>query len=199
MHCKLSAIVKYHWILLFEIIGLSKLTTAEENESKTSPLHIILTHSAAQTQCLGRCLGEMLTGGLVIRLMGELGAGKTCFVQGLARGLKVPESYDITSPTYTLIHEYPSHPPLYHVDLYRLHSELDVDAIGLWDILDQDAVIAVEWPDRLDDTLWPPESLCIRFKIQDKDIRSLQLFGYGLLIDTLICGVVADFAARCAN
>jgi tRNA threonylcarbamoyladenosine biosynthesis protein TsaE len=174
------------------------MTTAE-NESKTPSTHIIISQNDAQTQCLGRCLGEMLKEGLVIRLMGELGAGKTCFVQGLARGLKVPENYDITSPTYTLIHEYPSHPPLYHVDLYRLHSELDIEAIGLWDILDQDAVIAVEWPERLNDTLWPPSSLCIQFQIEDDGIRSLQLFGCGLQMDNLINGVVANFAVKCAN
>jgi tRNA threonylcarbamoyladenosine biosynthesis protein TsaE len=165
----------------------------------TSPRHQIISQNAAQTRCLGRCLGEMLTEGLVIRLMGELGAGKTCFVQGLARGLKVPENYDITSPTYTLIHEYPSHPPLYHVDLYRLHSELDIDAIGLWDILDQNAVIAVEWPERLDDAYWPTDSLCIQFQIQDHGIRSLQLFGCGLHIGNLINGMVANFAVKCAN
>lgn len=169
------------------------------NALVSSQPRTITSYSAAQTQCLGHCLGEMLAGGLVIRLIGELGAGKTCFVQGLARGLNVPESYDITSPTYTLIHEYPSHPPLYHVDLYRLHSESDADAIGLWDILDQDAVIAVEWPDRLDDGYWPTESLCIQFHIENTGIRSLQIFGYGLHADNLIEGMAANFAAKCAN
>jgi tRNA threonylcarbamoyladenosine biosynthesis protein TsaE len=179
---------------------LDHADTSYNVSTQTSPVHRINSHSAAQTQCLGQCLGELLERRLVIRLMGDLGAGKTCFVQGLARGLEVPEAYAITSPTYSLIHEYPSaHLPLYHVDLYRLHSTLDMDAIGLWDVLDQDAVIAVEWPDRLDDTDWPADSLCIQFHIRSDTARELRLFGCGLQMDNLIEGVVAAFAGQCAN
>ena len=72
----------------------------------------IITKSARQTQLLGRCIGEHLLGGTVIKLTGPLGSGKTCLVQGLAQGLEVPRGYDITSPTYALVHEYPGRLPL---------------------------------------------------------------------------------------
>ena len=67
-----------------------------------------ITRSPEETRCLGQHLGQCLQRGTILRLYGDLGSGKTCLVQGLARGLAVPAGYDITSPTYTLIHEYPT-------------------------------------------------------------------------------------------
>ena len=85
------------------------------------------THSHGQTVALGRALGRRLHQGIVLLLFGDLGSGKTAFTQGLARGLEVPASFIVTSPTYTLINEYPGRVPLYHVDLYRLPAPVDPD------------------------------------------------------------------------
>lgn len=166
---------------------------------KDYTIHHIVTRDDIQTRCLGECIGELIPHGMAIRLTGELGAGKTRFVQGLARGLAVPETYDITSPTYTLIHEYPARIPFYHVDLYRIGSAMDAEDIGLWDLFSQDAVVAVEWADRLDDGDWPDDSLCLEIRVQKDDTRIIGLFGGGLQIADLIHEVVAKYSIKCAN
>ena len=162
----------------------------------------ITTHSPEQTQLLAQCIGQQLQNGIVIRLYGDLGSGKTCFTQGLAKGLDVPEGYDITSPTYTLIHEYPARLPLYHIDLYRLGDGVDAEMIGLYEIFGFNAVAVVEWSERLSDDAWPKENLKIELSINESlgeslgenlgedtgedDSRNIRLFGYGLATDNLI-------------
>jgi tRNA threonylcarbamoyladenosine biosynthesis protein TsaE len=146
----------------------------------------VTTHSPDETQRLGNCLGRIATAGTVLRLRGDLGSGKTCFVQGLARGLEVPPAYDITSPTYTLIHAYPGRVAFYHVDLYRLTGPADADSIGLWDLLGEPVVVAVEWAERLHDTQWPAESVRIEFEVHGDRTRSIRLFGSGLETGNLI-------------
>ena len=99
-------------------------------------------------QGIGRTIGK--TAGTVLSLRGDLGSGKTALVQGLARGLEVPGKVYVTSPSYTLVNEYPGRLPLFHIDLYRL-SDPDFEDIGLYDILDtHPAVVAIEWAERLD-------------------------------------------------
>ncbi len=135
---------------------------------------------------MGAALGRLLLNGRVLLLTGGLGSGKTCFVQGLARGLEVPADFDITSPTYTLIHEYPGRLALLHVDLYRLETIEDADDIGLWELLTRPAVLAVEWAERLEADYWPPDALHIDFKCLPHDHRCLRFFGHGLEGDNLI-------------
>jgi tRNA threonylcarbamoyladenosine biosynthesis protein TsaE len=146
----------------------------------------IMSSSAQQTWELGKLVGEILQKGLVVRLTGDLGSGKTCFVQGLATGLQVPHDYAVTSPTYALIHDYPGRLPLVHVDLYRIADELDAENIGMWELLNAKTVIAVEWADRINKALWPVDSLLIEFKIMMAETRKIRLFGYGLQIADLI-------------
>lgn len=147
----------------------------------------LVTTSADQTRRLGTEIGRILDHGAVIRLMGDLGSGKTCFVQGLAVGLEVPEGYEITSPTYTLIHEYPGRLPLAHVDLYRIRDEMDAEAIGLGELMDQNRVVAVEWAERLADEYWPEDGLLtLVFRSPDEDTRRIEVFGGGLQISDLI-------------
>ena len=99
----------------------------------------------------------------------------------------MPEGYNITSPTYTLIHEYPGRLPLVHIDLYRIHDEMDAEAIGLPEILGQETVAAVEWADRLSHDFWPDVPILdIMFHTLNEDTRRLQLIGYGLQIYDLI-------------
>jgi tRNA threonylcarbamoyladenosine biosynthesis protein TsaE len=104
--------------------------------------------SEAETAAAGRELASSLTAGSVVLLSGDLGAGKTAFVRGLAEGLGV-NPQDVTSPTFTLVQEYRGgRLPLYHVDLYRLKS-IEVDDLGLDEMAWSGGVIAIEWPDRL--------------------------------------------------
>lgn len=146
----------------------------------------IITHSPRQTRALGNELGQRLDKGMVLGLNGDLGSGKTCFVQGLARGLEVPAAYDITSPTYTLIHEYPGRLPLYHVDLYRLESPVDSAAMGLDDILYGNVVVAVEWADRLAPGDWPPAYFELVFTIASGHSRRICIQPCGRADDNLI-------------
>lgn len=159
----------------------------------------IIAANENQTRCLGWCMGKHIQTGVVIRLRGDLGAGKTCLVQGIARGLDVSEAYDITSPTYTLINDYPARIPFYHVDLYRINSTLDADGIGLWDLMTSETVVAVEWSDRLSDNEWPIENLEIAIGIHSDKERYMEIFGYGLHTDDLISRFVADYETECAN
>jgi tRNA threonylcarbamoyladenosine biosynthesis protein TsaE len=112
----------------------------------------------------------------VLALTGDLGSGKTVFVRGLARGLAVPPAFYITSPTYTLINEYPGRLPLYHVDLYRLSDPQDAEFIGLFDLMAGGGVTAIEWADRIDGQL-PADRLDIRLDIIDDDTRRIDITG----------------------
>jgi len=104
-----------------------------------------VTAREAETTALGRALAATLRPGMVVRVSGPLGAGKTAFVRGLAQGLGCDPS-DVSSPTFTIVQEYSGTTRLQHVDLYRL-APADVRDLALDDLLD-DAVMAVEWPDR---------------------------------------------------
>lgn len=156
-------------------------------------MHPIITQTPDQTHALGRCLGQQLNEGMIIRLRGDLGSGKTCFVQGLARGLGVPRNYEITSPTYTLINEYPGRLALFHVDLYRLEGSMDAEMIGLWEIFEMNAVTAVEWSERLAEHEWPERHLKIDLVAIDDTRRRIRLNGYGRGTDNLILGAVKLF------
>jgi tRNA threonylcarbamoyladenosine biosynthesis protein TsaE len=105
-----------------------------------------ISHSPEETRALGRDLAERLAPGDLICLFGELGAGKTTFMQGLADGLGSPEP--ATSPSFTLIHEHRGRLRLYHLDLYRVRPRDLADA-GIEDVIGSDAVVAVEWAERL--------------------------------------------------
>jgi tRNA threonylcarbamoyladenosine biosynthesis protein TsaE len=108
---------------------------------------VIESHSAHETKTWGRRLASLLEGGELLGLMGDLGAGKTCFIKGLARGLNLREA-DILSPTFTMIQEHRGRMPLYHIDLYRL-EEAGLDDMGLREYLFGSGVAAVEWFERL--------------------------------------------------
>jgi tRNA threonylcarbamoyladenosine biosynthesis protein TsaE len=106
------------------------------------------THSEAETRGIGRDLAALLEPGSIVLLSGDLGAGKTAFVRGMAEGLAIAPA-EVSSPTFTLIQEYRGgRLRLYHVDLYRLTS-LEVDDLGLDELTLEGGVTAIEWPDRL--------------------------------------------------
>lgn len=112
-----------------------------------------ISRSDQDTIRLGRLLGEMLEPGTVIGLIGDLGAGKTCFMKGLAYGVnRIPE-HDVTSPTFTILQEYAGAIPLYHVDAYRLSGPDDLETIGLDEYIGSEGIVVVEWADRIADAL----------------------------------------------
>ena len=125
------------------------------------------TADPAETRALGRQLGRLARPGLVVLLAGELGAGKTCFAQGVAEGLETPSASPVTSPSYTLLNVHPGRLPLYHFDLYRLATLADLEDLGYDDIAESGGVTLVEWADRL--TVPPPASL--RVVLQRLDVR----------------------------
>ncbi len=108
---------------------------------------VIESRSPHETKSWGRRLASQLEGGELLGLIGDLGAGKTCFIKGLARGLSLREE-DILSPTFTMIQEHHGRFPLYHIDLYRL-EEATLDDLGLREYLFSEGVAAVEWFERL--------------------------------------------------
>jgi tRNA threonylcarbamoyladenosine biosynthesis protein TsaE len=129
------------------------------------------TNSEEQTSAAGEEIASALTPGDVLLLDGELGAGKTAFVRGLARGLGL-QADEVTSPTFTLIQEYRapgSALVLYHADLYRL-APREVDDLGLGE-LSEDGILAVEWPDRWNDP--PAEAYRVRIDHGGDDRRSI--------------------------
>jgi tRNA threonylcarbamoyladenosine biosynthesis protein TsaE len=138
----------------------------------------ITTRSASQTRKLGQSLGAGIDHPVVIALTGDLGSGKTAFVQGLAKGLDVPEQYYITSPTFTLINEYPGRLQLFHVDLYRIEYERELEEIGLDEILYQEAVVAIEWAEKLSSgTL--SDYLQFRLTITGDETRLIEIIACG--------------------
>jgi tRNA threonylcarbamoyladenosine biosynthesis protein TsaE len=108
----------------------------------------ITSGSTRETKMWGRRLGSLLEGGELLAFIGDLGAGKTCFIKGIARGLSLREE-NILSPTFTMIQEHHGRLPLYHIDLYRLDN-VALDDLGLREYLFSDSIAAVEWFERLE-------------------------------------------------
>jgi tRNA threonylcarbamoyladenosine biosynthesis protein TsaE len=109
----------------------------------------ILTRSAEETTAFGRTLTRLLAPPKLVLLRGELGAGKTTLVKGIASGFKAASEQEVTSPTFTLVHEY--HGPyanLYHIDLYRVDTPRQLETLGLDDLLAPDSVLLIEWGEK---------------------------------------------------
>lgn len=136
------------------------------------------TQSAAETEALGERLARQLQGGEVIAFTGDLGAGKTAFTRGLARGLGITDR--VTSPTFTIVNEYEGgRLPLFHFDMYRLSSSDELYDIGWEDYLARGGVCAVEWSEIVEDAL---ESDAIRVDIKNDgdDCRTVTITGVEL-------------------
>lgn len=128
-----------------------------------------LTHAPEDTEALGAALGKILSPGTVLAYEGDLGAGKTAFTRGLARGLGCDEP--VTSPTYTIVNEYLSgRLPLFHFDMYRLTSADDLWDIGWEDYLERGGICAVEWSENVADAM--EDAIRIRIeKLGDEERR----------------------------
>ncbi len=135
---------------------------------------IFTTHSPLETERVGEALAKILTPGTVIAYTGDLGAGKTAFTRGLARGLGCTEQ--VTSPTYTIVNEYLSgRMPLFHFDMYRLASAEDLWDIGWEDYLDRGGVCAVEWSENVTEAM--ENAIWVRIEKLDGDSRRITMEG----------------------
>lgn len=137
----------------------------------------VTTASPEETWWLGRLLGGLLRQPLIIRLCGDLGAGKTCLTQGLAAGLDVPAEEAVTSPSYTLLNQYQGRLVLNHFDLYRLQQEEDLIDLGFEETLDAEAITVIEWADRFAPVAGA--GLLIRFGLPGGDERLLHFQALG--------------------
>ena len=141
---------------------------------------IYLTNSPAETEAVGAALGKILKPGTVIAYRGDLGAGKTAFTRGLARGLGSTEL--VTSPTYTIVNEYlGGRYPLFHFDMYRLASSDDLWDIGWEDYLDRNGVCAVEWSENVADAM--DDAIRITIEKLGEESRRITIEGGDFLAD----------------
>jgi len=140
--------------------------------------------TAAELQALGERLGRALAVGDVLALVGPLGAGKTTFVQGVARGVEVPADRHVASPTFALVNEHPGRVPLVHADLYRINDPRELDELGLSDAFDR-AAVAIEWLDRFPEAA-PAERLTIEIAIAADDRRVVTFRATGTRAATLV-------------
>jgi tRNA threonylcarbamoyladenosine biosynthesis protein TsaE len=109
------------------------------------------THSAEETTQLGRELARELKPGTIVLLRGDLGAGKTTLVKGIAEGFQAAKADDVTSPTFTLIHEYRGpEVVLFHIDLYRIDTQRELDTLALDDLMDANSILLIEWGEKFD-------------------------------------------------
>ncbi len=141
---------------------------------------IFITNCPGETEAVGEALGKVLTPGTVIAYRGDLGAGKTAFTRGLARGLGSAEP--VTSPTYTIVNEYTSgRIPLFHFDMYRLRSSDDLFDIGWDDYLERGGVCAVEWSENVADAM--EDALVVTIEKTGDEQRRITLEGGACLAD----------------
>jgi tRNA threonylcarbamoyladenosine biosynthesis protein TsaE len=138
---------------------------------------VLRAETAEAMQALGERLGRALRAGDVVALVGPLGAGKTTFVQGLARGAGVPPERHVASPTFALVNEHPGRVALVHADLYRIASERELLELGLDDVFDR-AAVAIEWLDRFPDAA-PADRLELTIAFEPDGARRLTAAGTG--------------------
>jgi tRNA threonylcarbamoyladenosine biosynthesis protein TsaE len=136
----------------------------------------VQSKSPEDTFRMGAIIGAGADKGDVIALIGDLGTGKTCLTQGIAAGLEVPAVYPITSPTFTLINEYPGRLVLYHFDSYRLEGSKDLEDMGYEDYFYGDGVVVIEWAERIRDIL-PEQTLFINLAYLNEHDRKLTVTG----------------------
>ncbi|HEV3031015.1 MAG TPA: tRNA (adenosine(37)-N6)-threonylcarbamoyltransferase complex ATPase subunit type 1 TsaE [Polyangia bacterium] len=151
---------------------------------------VIRAETAEAMEALGERLGRALGPGDVVSLAGPLGAGKTTFVQGLARGAGVPPERHVASPTFALVNEHPGRVPLVHADLYRITHAAELLELGLDDAFDR-AAVAIEWLDRFPDAA-PADRIELTIAIEPDGARLVSLAGRGPRGAALVRALAAD-------
>ena len=143
----------------------------------------VISNSPVETEALASKLGAVLTGGETIAYFGGLGMGKTRFTAGLAKGMGI--SADVSSPTFSLVHEYRGDKTLYHFDMYRITTFDDLCSTGFFDYLDWGGVLAVEWSENIENAL--PEEKLIKIEIMrgdNDDCRIIRMSGDSIYEDS---------------
>lgn len=131
------------------------------------------TCSESETRSLGAAFASGLVPGSVVALFGEIGSGKTQFVKGVCRALGIAEER-VSSPTFTIVHEYAAQIPIYHLDLYRIRSEEEAARLGLDEYLESDGICLIEWPEILVPRL-PSDTVRLSFRHMDGDVRKIEI------------------------
>lgn len=162
-----------------------------QTSSSTSTAFVIESKSAHETKAWGRRLASLLEGGELLGLIGDLGAGKTCFVKGLAHGLALREE-EILSPTFTLIQEHHGRLPLFHIDLYRLDAA-SLDDLGLREYLFSAGIAAVEWFERLREAE-DLDFLAVRISYSSANARRIEFSATGTRHSELVAKLRDHFA-----
>ena len=134
----------------------------------------LISDSTGKTKLIGKYIGEVLKAKDVLALFGELGAGKTVFIQGLALGLGISDIP--VSPSFVIINEYQGKIPLYHVDLYRLSEGRDIEELGIEEYFEKSGVTVIEWAERAREFL-PETSINIEIDILDESKRKIRISG----------------------
>lgn len=135
----------------------------------------VTSNSPEATEEIGFKLGRKLRAGDIVRLYGDLGAGKTTMVKGIARALGIDRK-DITSASFTIIAEYPGNPPFFHIDLYRTSGGVELDSTGIWDCLGNHSISVIEWAEHAKGEL-PEDSLKVTIKDTGNDNREIIIEG----------------------
>jgi tRNA threonylcarbamoyladenosine biosynthesis protein TsaE len=134
----------------------------------------VITHSADETIAWGRKLAEKLQAPLLVLLTGELGTGKTTLTKGIVAGLHAAQEDEVSSPTFTLLHEYGSGKNVFHGDLYRIESFHDFETLGLEDVFAQPAIVILEWSEKFPlKSAWP--QLHVRLEHLGRDTRRIKV------------------------
>ncbi len=137
---------------------------------------VIVSRGTADTERAGALLAALVEPGDVVALAGDLGAGKTCLVQGVAHGLGIDEA--VTSPTFNILLVHAGRIPLYHFDLYRLERVSELEDIDFYETIEREGVAMIEWGDRFPDAL-PDDNLTVIIHRTDDDTRSFEVIGRG--------------------
>jgi tRNA threonylcarbamoyladenosine biosynthesis protein TsaE len=158
---------------------------------------VFQTSNTSETIRMGKRLGRLLQPGDVVALVGDLGTGKTQFIKGLAEGVGVGKATYVSSPSFTLINEYPGRIPFYHIDLFRLESEKEAEGIGLEEYVRGNGITAIEWADKIS-SLLPEELLWVQIYYTGKNTRSIEIISKGKRYEQLM-RKVSDFGIRNAE
>ncbi len=156
---------------------------------------ILKSTSADKTIKLGEAIGSLLSAGDVVVLIGELGAGKTTLVKGIARGIGVEDKRVVKSPTFSLVNKYEGYVPVYHFDAYRLEDTREMLDIGSDEILFGDGVSIIEWGDKVAGCL-PEEYLRITLAAISENERNIEIYGYGDRYGEIINRIKSEVMGR---
>ena len=154
-------------------------------------IFVVESNSTRDTKMWGRRLGSLLQGGELLAFSGDLGAGKTCFIKGIARGLSLREE-NILSPTFTMIQEHHGRLPLYHIDLYRLDN-VAIDDLGLREYLFSESIAAVEWFERLQEGS-QINRLAVRISYTGANSRRIEFIASGDRYSSLVMRLRSRFS-----